>query len=185
MKKLLAISIIALFIGLAFIPSFNAVSISKTDDTKPPHIRLRWESWKNEDGKLVILFYANCSDDESGMDRVEFILDGLLIETCYSEPYEWICNYSQLWGRYCLYAYAYDKVGNYAYDYIYLRTRSLNIKSNDDCGCSDGDDYPLVLCAILWYQRFFAMLLFMKTGWDAPMKIINAIGVKYNCPDFV
>ena len=31
MKKLLIFGIIALFIGLAFIPSFNAVSISKSD----------------------------------------------------------------------------------------------------------------------------------------------------------
>ena len=61
----------------------------------------------------------------------------------------------------------------------------LDIKSTDDCGCSDGDDYPLVLCAILWYQMAFATLLWWKTGWDVPMKIINAIGVKYNCPDFV
>ena len=61
---------------------------------------------------------------------------------------------------------------------------SLDIKSNDDCGCSDGDDYPLLLCAILWYQMFFATLLFMKTGWDVPMKILNAIGIKYNCPHF-
>jgi hypothetical protein len=62
---------------------------------------------------------------------------------------------------------------------------SLDIKSNDDCGCSDGDDYPLLLCAILWYQMAFATLLWWKTGWDVPMKIINAIGVMYNCPDFV
>ena len=62
---------------------------------------------------------------------------------------------------------------------------SLDIKSNDDCGCSDGDDYPIVLCAILWYQMAFATLLWWKTGWDVPMIIINAIGVKYNCPDFV
>jgi hypothetical protein len=36
MKTLLILGVIALFIGLAFIPSFNAVSISKTDDTTPP-----------------------------------------------------------------------------------------------------------------------------------------------------
>ncbi|KYK27453.1 hypothetical protein AYK20_02560 [Thermoplasmatales archaeon SG8-52-1] len=143
-KKGFVIGIIILFIGLAFIPSFNAVSVSMSDDTTPPKIYLGWESWKNEDGKLVILFIANCSDDESGMDRVEFILDGLLVETCYSEPYEWICNYSQLWGHYCLYAYAYDKVGNYASDFIYLRTRSLNIEFTNDCDCqSNGKTHLL------------------------------------------
>jgi hypothetical protein len=36
MKKLLVFGIIALFVGLAFIPSFNAVSISKDiEETKP------------------------------------------------------------------------------------------------------------------------------------------------------
>jgi len=35
-KKGLAVGIIVLFIGLTFIPSFNAISISTSDDTTPP-----------------------------------------------------------------------------------------------------------------------------------------------------
>ena len=136
LRKGLVVGIIILFIGLAFIPSFNAESISMSDDTTPPEIYLEWESWKDDEGKWIIHYIANCSDDESGMDRVEFILDNTTVEICYSEPYEWTCKWSQLWGHYYLYAFAYDKAGNYAFDCDFLRTRSLNIESpKEDCDC--------------------------------------------------
>jgi hypothetical protein len=181
-KKILVFGVIALFIGLALIPSFNAVSISKFDDTTPPEIEVYYDADYNGN-EWLIYFIAECSD-ESGINRVEFTIDDIIDETVFTEPYQSRSYRSSELNGHIFCGVAYDNYENNASECYDLRTRSLDIKSNDDCGCSDGDDYPLVLCAILWYQMFFATLLFMKTGWDVPMKILNSIGIMYNCPHF-
>jgi hypothetical protein len=133
-RKGLVIGIILLFIGLAFIPSFNAVSISKTfDDTTPPFIDLYYEYWRIAPNDWEFLFTAECNDTESGMNKVEFDIDGELMETDYSEPYEYQRKWSQLKGHRELTATAYDNAGNNASEYFDLRSRSLDIKSNENC----------------------------------------------------
>ena len=111
MKKLLILGIIALFFGLAFIPSFNAMSISNSDDTTPPEIELVYEF--GEAG--LVMFTAICSD-ESGIDRVEFTVDDLLINTVLFEPYVWSVLSQNLNGVVC--AIAYDTFDNSASDCI-------------------------------------------------------------------
>ena len=182
-RKDLVVGIIALFIGLAFIPSFNAVSMSKTsDDTTPPVIEVTWETSKFN-GTWYVKFDCEIYDNESGIDRAIFYLNGVEQEV-YTGPgpfsgFHFTIELSI--AKKCVFKFeAINSVGLSAF----VEVDGLDIKSNDDCGCSDGDDYPIVLCAILWYQMFFATLLFMKTGWDVPMKILNAIGIKYNCPHF-
>jgi hypothetical protein len=134
-KKGLVIGIIILFVGLAFIPSFNAVSISKNDDTTPPTINLYYEYSPYGPDDWELFFTAECNDTESGMDRVEFSIDDVIMEIDYSVPYEYICLWSQLKGHKYFTATAYDKAGNSVWDGFWLGARNLDIKSTEDCDC--------------------------------------------------
>ena len=61
---------------------------------------------------------------------------------------------------------------------------SLDIKSNDDCGCSDGDDYPKVLCEILWLEFAF-IWAYLYQFWEIGgmlLETIYKIGIALNCP---
>ena len=132
MKKLLVFGIIALFIGLTFIPSFNAVSISKSDDTTPPEVKLVWNI---EEG--IVRFTAICNDD-TGIDYVIFTWNGMIVAGSYEEPYEWIIDLETV-NKQHICAIASDFAGNSASDCVDFRSRKLDIKSTDDCDChSDG-----------------------------------------------
>jgi len=61
---------------------------------------------------------------------------------------------------------------------------SLDIKSNDDCGCNDGGDYPKILCKILWWE-FFIIYIYCYMRWGmfgTLLDIIEDISIKLNCP---
>ena len=77
LRKGLVVGIIALFIGLAFIPSFNAISISKSDDTTPPVIEVSWETYKFN-STWYVKFDCEIYDNESGIDRTIWYLNGVL-----------------------------------------------------------------------------------------------------------
>ena len=126
MKKLLVLGIIALFIGLAFIPSFNAISISKTDDTTPPEVKLVWDI---EEG--IVRFTAICSDD-TGIDYVIFTWNGMIVAGSYEEPYEWIIDLETV-NKQHICAVASDFAGNSASDCVDFRSRKLDIESTNDC----------------------------------------------------
>ena len=136
MKKYLVVGIVLLFIGVGIQPVLsNKVSMSAfNDDNTPPniilhyHIELIGKEW-------FIVFIADCSDTESGIDRVEFDIDGEIIETVYFVPYECLYKQSQLKGHKYFNATAYDKAGNSASDGYFLGARSLDIASIDDCDC--------------------------------------------------
>ena len=61
---------------------------------------------------------------------------------------------------------------------------SLNIESNDNCGCSDGDDYPEILCAILGMQLLILSRIYWSTAGIGYilLKITYDLIVKFNCP---
>jgi len=122
MKKLLVFGVIALFIGLAFIPSFNAVSISKTDDTTPPYLSLSYDIIPAHD-EWSIKIIANATDYESGMDRVEFYLNNKLqdIVTGSGPVYTWEWFYIDVLESY-VEVRAYDKAGNVAIKGIDFRS---------------------------------------------------------------
>ena len=122
-RKGLACTIFILFIGLAFIPSFNAISMS--DDTTPPEIELVYELQAT-----LVIFTAICSD-ESGIDRVEFTLNDLLIDTVFFEPYEWSVS-DKINGIVC--ATAYDTAGNSASDCINWFQPTMPIISGPSSG---------------------------------------------------
>jgi len=132
MKEVLVFSIIALFIGLAFIPSFNAISISKTDDTTPPEVKLVWDI---EEG--IVRFTAICSDD-TGIDYVIFTWNAMIVAGCYEEPYEWIVDLETV-NKQHICAIASDFTGNSASDCVDFRSRKLDIKSTDDCDCQSNE----------------------------------------------
>jgi leucyl aminopeptidase len=56
---------------------------------------------------------AAASDDDTGMDRVEFYLDGVLQDTDDQAPYEFMWDEAALF-RHTLGVRAYDRAGNYA-----------------------------------------------------------------------
>ncbi|KYK20799.1 hypothetical protein AYK24_03690 [Thermoplasmatales archaeon SG8-52-4] len=60
----------------------------------------------------------------------------------------------------------------------------LNIKSDDDCDCSDGDDYPEILCAILGMQLLILSYIYESTAGIGYilLKITYDLIVKFNCP---
>ncbi|MCK5261363.1 MAG: hypothetical protein KAJ44_04210 [Thermoplasmatales archaeon] len=67
----------------------------KIDQTKP-QIELYWESYK-VDGIWYVIFTPYCGDATSGIDRVEFYKNDLLMHTDNESPYEW--NYPPIHTR--------------------------------------------------------------------------------------
>jgi hypothetical protein len=186
---------------------------TKEDDTPTPIIEVTWETYKLN-GTWYVDFNCSFYDNGSGIKRVVWYLNGKEMDVIVGPGpvYEFHFTVKLSIAKKSVFrfeAYYGDGLSSFvevdgsdiksldcfdcqsngkthlAEKLLNNIVSSLDIKSNDDCGCSDGDDYPLLLCAILWYQMAFATLLWWKTGWDVPMKIINAIGVMYNCPDFV
>ncbi len=65
-------------------------------------------------GKINVLVYA--SDSQSGIEKVEFYVDGQLMATDYSSPYEWLWNEDTVYDTHLLEVIAYDRDGNTAKD---------------------------------------------------------------------
>ncbi len=60
-------------------------------------------------------------DNQSGIDRVEFYVNGELRSIDYSPPYLWLWKEEAIYGRYLLEVIAYDKDGNMAKDEMIVR----------------------------------------------------------------
>ena len=65
-------------------------------------------------GKINVV--VNASDSQSGIDKVEFYVDGKLMATDYDEPYEWLWNEDTVYDTHLLEVIAYDRDGNIAKD---------------------------------------------------------------------
>ena len=71
MKKLLVFGIIVLFIGLAFIPSFNAVSISKKDNNPPSKPTITGPNG----GRPGIMYTFNFNAEDPDGDNVSYWIE--------------------------------------------------------------------------------------------------------------
>ncbi len=65
-------------------------------------------------GPAIVL--ANATDNQSGIQRVEFFVDEELFSTVYSPPYEWMWTERGLFFPYTLKVIAYDYAGNQNFD---------------------------------------------------------------------
>ena len=139
--KYFAIGIILLFVGTCIIPSTSekieksSSPISKDNmlyvgtDMTPPSIKIV----KPENGRIYIFgikipiisvpntviygrirIKVEASDNESGMNHVEFYIDDKLQFTDYSEPYMYVWKERGLLFPYLISVVAYDNAGNYA-----------------------------------------------------------------------
>ncbi len=63
-------------------------------------------------GKIYVIVDAN--DTQSGIDRVEFYVDGELMATDNEAPYQWLWNEDTLFDTHLLEVVAYDRDGNVA-----------------------------------------------------------------------
>jgi len=78
--------------GYSSTPDFISFKIDQTE----PWIDFYWNSDKI-DGIWYVIFIAYCGDATSGVERVEFYKNDLLMHTDYEEPYEW--NYPPIHTR--------------------------------------------------------------------------------------
>ena len=88
MKKLLAVTILLLFIGAGLVPIAGSLSIERVpteeqicktnsdDDTTPPEISVEWEANKIGD-RWWVTFIVDAYDEESGIDRVEMYINDM------------------------------------------------------------------------------------------------------------
>ena len=65
-------------------------------------------------GKINVV--VNASDAHSGIEKIEFYVDGKLMATDYDEPYEWLWNEDTVYDTHLLEVIAYDRDGNIAKD---------------------------------------------------------------------
>ena len=87
-------------------------------DQTEPSITLNYKvTGGNQNDGWILLFEAYADDVTSGMDRVEFYLNGEWQETVYAPPYQW--SYQYLGGlNIVIEARGYDKAGNMGSDEI-------------------------------------------------------------------
>lgn len=81
------------------------------DQTLPEMEMFYWGIYINN-SKGFVRFKAFCSDETSGMDRVEFYLNATLTFIDYEEPYEWIIEWSEYSKCGVYKAMAFDNAGN-------------------------------------------------------------------------
>ena len=96
MKKLLVIGIIALFVGLAFIPSFNAVSNSNDDTTPPVTIHsLNPPEPDGDNGWYVsdVEVTLTATDDMSGVKEIKYKVWGGPTQTIIGDNGTFIIDY--------------------------------------------------------------------------------------------
>jgi hypothetical protein len=93
-------------------------------DQTPPTITLI----KQQVNLLEIMFTAQCNDGTSGIDRVEFFLDGILQSTDTQLPYEWTWTGV---GNFTVTATAYDLAGN-------AKSQSISTPCTYNIGMSAG-----------------------------------------------
>jgi hypothetical protein len=119
-KKGLVLGVIVLFVAVGFSSGIgvNDISISSFGDDSPPEVELIFYMSPTMD----MIFEAICSDD-TGIDRVEFTVDGGLWCIIPHEPYIWTSEVIPYNHIIC--AVAYDYAGNSAEDCIDFRSRNL------------------------------------------------------------
>jgi hypothetical protein len=81
-------------------------------DTTPPTCDLQHDEYKDEAGTWFVHFLAVANDATSGMNRVEFFIDGALQHTDDTGPFEWTIEWDPDYKTKTFYAYAYDNAGN-------------------------------------------------------------------------
>jgi len=86
-------------------------------DTGDPSVDLIYEAYEEDDGWHVD-FTALASDSTSGMDKVEFYIDGSLELTDTESPYNWTIKWQDDYEDVTFKATAYDNAGNSASDTI-------------------------------------------------------------------
>lgn len=135
-RKTVVVGIILLFVGTCVVPMTAQVSSSSQNpgnttclkiEMNPPYVKITkpqrgwWYLFSFERkspisdltfilGKINVT--VNATDNESGMNRVEFYVDDILQWIDYSEPYFWIWSDKKLLFPYTLTAVAYDNTGN-------------------------------------------------------------------------
>jgi hypothetical protein len=85
-------------------------------DTTDPSCDLQYETYQDESGNYMVDFEAVAADVTSGMNRVEFKKDGVLLDTINAPPYTLSYAWQEGDGSKTFYAYAYDNAGNSASD---------------------------------------------------------------------
>jgi hypothetical protein len=73
-------------------------------DQTPPDIELTKRNGLNDQ----VIFTANCEDDTSEVERVEFYLDDVLQETIFEAPYKWTWTGTE---EHSVYAIGYNYAG--------------------------------------------------------------------------
>lgn len=135
-RKTVAIGIILLFVVTSIIPMTAQVSSSSQNqgntatleiEMNPPYVKITkpqrgwWYLFSFERkspihdltfilGKINVT--VNATDNESGVNRVEFYVDDILQWIDYSEPYFWIWSDKKPLFPYILTAVAYNNAGN-------------------------------------------------------------------------
>ena len=90
------------------------VAIDATD----PTIDLVHETYQDDADNWMIDFSATANDVTSGMNRVEFKIDGVLDLTLYAPPYDWTVVWEDGMNNKEFSATAYDNAGNSATDSV-------------------------------------------------------------------
>jgi len=109
-----------LIVGISINPTVAV--LNSNDDTTPPEVELYYEVCED-----LITFTAICTDD-SGIDRVEFTLNGGLVCITEWEPYVWSVEIEYVENS-IVCAVAYDYAGNNGSDCIDFR--SHNVENNE------------------------------------------------------
>jgi hypothetical protein len=87
-------------------------------DSTAPTCDLQHDEYKDEAGTWFVHFQAIANDATSGMNRVEFFIDGALQLTDDTGPFEWTIEWDPDYKTKTFYAYAYDNAGNSADDNV-------------------------------------------------------------------
>jgi hypothetical protein len=87
----------------------------KIDQTQPT-VTLFWDISGNRFTGYKVTWYAYADDTLSGMDRVDFDIEGVVQFSDYDEPYQWTVNWSNQFKKLPVKAIAYDNAGNFDWD---------------------------------------------------------------------
>ena len=190
MKKLLVIGIIALFIGLAFIPGFNAVSISKKDNNPPSKPTISGPNG----GRPGIMYTFNFNSVDPDGDNVSYFIkwgdgtsDGWTPYTCsgtnmpIAHTWDYICDCP-------IRAKAkdiYGKEGEWS-DLIIRINRNkpqiINIESTQDCNCQSNGKTHLAekLLTRLEKDEVLSKVIDLNNLYDRPIcSFLENIGDYY------
>jgi len=173
-KKGLVVGIIILFISVGIQPTVaNDISISMLDDTTPPAIEVTVDIYKDETGWYVD-FICVTYDSESGIDRLEWYVDGLLDNVIKDPPREYIfeVNWYENIDENFFWFFAYNGAGLSAYVEIdgsdIPKSRLIDIGYAEDCDCQeDSDNRTICTKLMLGY-----IVNYFKVGFWGIMNVI-------------